>query len=48
MGIYTCAQCKRKVSIVRFDLESVDHRQVCDKCYWKNYNERNLSNTRSK
>lgn len=54
MALYTCDQCKRNVGIVRFDCDSDKRKpnklpfEVCDKCYWSNYNERNISNTRSK
>lgn len=34
MSKYICSQCKKEVPVVRFNLDSKDKRQLCDKCYW--------------
>lgn len=40
--IYRCQKCGKEAKVVRFDLDSDDKRQVCDKCYWnKDENIRN-------
>jgi DNA-directed RNA polymerase subunit RPC12/RpoP len=34
---YRCDECKKQVSMVRFDLDvpKEERKQRCNKCYWK-------------
>lgn len=39
---YKCEQCGREAKVVRFDLDSKEKKQKCDKCYFKKKDELNL------